>query len=141
LTVAACLIALVLWPVAARAQHSGPIVGWGDQVAVESAEPLELEQNFPNPFNEATIIRFYVPREALGRLEIYDTAGRRVKTLLKCELLGIGHHEVVWDGRSDSGLLVSSGIYYCRLVSSEMIYCSFSEAEKSVQTRKLVLMR
>ena len=90
---------------------------------------LVLEQNRPNPFNPATTISFFVPFEAPVRLVIYDTAGRRVRTLINGEVL-VGSGEVVWDGCSDAGRLVSSGIYYCRL-----------EAGKVAETRKLVLMR
>jgi alpha-tubulin suppressor-like RCC1 family protein len=88
-----------------------------------------LHQNYPNPFNPRTTISFYVPLETPVRLVIWDTAGRKVKTLIDGEMRK-GNSEVIWDGRNNAGRLVSSGIYFCRL-----------EAGRDVLTRKLVLLR
>jgi flagellar hook assembly protein FlgD len=90
---------------------------------------LVLEQNHPNPFNPATTISFFVPSEAPVWLIIYDTVGRRIRTLIEGEVL-VGSGEVIWDGRSDEGRLVSSGIYFCHI-----------EVGKDSESRKLVLMR
>ena len=100
-----------------------------EEVVTVPEAALLLEQNYPNPFNPATTIGFYVPHEAPVILVIYDTAGRRIRTLLDRVMLP-GIHQIIWDGTSDSGQLVSSGIYYCRL-----------EAGKATETRKLVLMK
>ncbi len=94
-----------------------------------------LHQNYPNPFNQNTIIRFYLPdigiQPAEVRLEIYDILGRRVKMLVN-ERRYPGEHEVVWDGNSDSGNTLSSGVYFYRL------YVSGIEFSKP---KKLILMK
>jgi len=76
-----------------------------------------LFQNTPNPFNPNTLIDFVVP--ATGervpvRLQVIDARGRVVRTLLSGELAP-GRQSVVWDGREDSGRVVASGVYACRL--------------------------
>lgn len=103
---------------------------------ITSAEPVgrvspapSIGQAVPNPFNPATTISFYVPSEMPVRMVIYDTAGRKVRTLIE-NTIPAGKGEAVWDGRNDSGRPVASGIYYCRL-----------EACGRVRSRKLVLLR
>jgi hypothetical protein len=68
-----------------------------------------LEQNFPNPFNPSTIIRYRLPGTGFASLKVYDALGREVATLVnKTQQSGV--YEVVFDA---SGL--SSGIYIYRL--------------------------
>lgn len=88
-----------------------------------------LLQNYPNPFNERTIIRFYVPDRMEVRLEIFNILGQRVKTLLE-ERKEEGYHQIGWDGRSQGGERVSSGLYFYRF-----------KAGSYVETRKLVLVK
>ncbi|MBD3179411.1 MAG: T9SS type A sorting domain-containing protein [Candidatus Latescibacteria bacterium] len=92
-------------------------------------KPAELYQNYPNPFNPSTVISFFMPERADVSLKIYDTEGRRVRTLVS-GIRDAGRHSVKWNGSSDSGESVSSGIYFCR----------FRSGRKEI-TRKLVLMR
>lgn len=73
-----------------------------------------LEQNYPNPFNSNTKIEFYLPETSVARIDIYDMLGRKVK-LLADELFPSGLHNINWDGRSDIGETLSSGIYFCHL--------------------------
>ncbi|MEZ4648028.1 MAG: FlgD immunoglobulin-like domain containing protein [Candidatus Eisenbacteria bacterium] len=74
----------------------------------------ELFQNSPNPFNPRTTIRFALSRTGPAELSVFDVAGRRVRTLVQGELEA-GAHDVVWDGRDESGNLLSSGIYWTQL--------------------------
>lgn len=85
-------------------------VEFGDLVA-----PVRLNHCFPNPFNPRTTISLELDRAEPVRLEIFDVAGRRIKTLHDGHL-GTGSHTFSWDGRSDGGNGVSSGSYFCRLV-------------------------
>ena len=78
---------------------------------------LHLWQNFPNPFNQNTVIRFYLDRKQPVHLDIFDLAGRKIRTLLNTAL-DMGPHRVVWSGRNDSGKEVPSGIYFYRLWAS-----------------------
>lgn len=67
----------------------------------------------PNPFSDLTRVSFSLPRDGAVQLGVYDLAGRRVRTLLN-EQVGAGPHEVLWDGRSDDGQKMSSGVYFMR---------------------------
>jgi len=74
-----------------------------------------LEQNFPNPFNPATTIRFTLHASLFTSLKIYNTLGQEVATLVN----GVkqpGKHEVVWDASGQP-----SGIYYYSLKSGNAI--------------------
>jgi hypothetical protein len=73
-----------------------------------------LRQNSPNPFNPRTEIAFGLQEPAHCTLTVYDVSGRRVATLLD-ELRGPGTHRVEWDGRSEDGTEVGSGVYLYRL--------------------------
>jgi hypothetical protein len=77
---------------------------------------LTLLGNTPNPFNPSTTIRFTVPAGPVRdyRLRVYDVRGRLVRTLAAGQIVG-GLHEVLWDGRNESGESVSSGVYLYRL--------------------------
>ena len=66
--------------------------------------------NHPNPFNPSTTIRFGLPEAQNVSIEIYNSLGERVRTLLN-ETKGAGYHDVVWNGKDASGRQVSSGIY------------------------------
>jgi flagellar hook assembly protein FlgD len=48
-------------------------------------------------------------------LQVFDVAGKVVRTLAAGEVLPAGGHEVVWQGRNDQGRSVASGVYLCRL--------------------------
>jgi hypothetical protein len=92
-----------------------------------------LQQNYPNPFNPTTTIHFAMAQPGVIRLEIYDLAGRLVRTLIDNENKVSGQHLVIWDGRDDRGNLVGSGAYFCRLSSN-----GNGSFEK---TKKMILLR
>jgi hypothetical protein len=75
-----------------------------------------LEQNRPNPFRSPTTIRFTLSRPTEATLTIYDVAGRRARILLN-GAVSSGAHSLIWDGADDSGLPLSGGTYFCRLVT------------------------
>lgn len=75
-------------------------------------EQITLAQNFPNPFNPVTTIPFTLPEDIYVRLEVYDTTGRQVQTLVN-EMLSAGFYDIPFQG---SGL--ASGVYLYRLVGS-----------------------
>ncbi len=82
---------------------------------------MVLHQNFPNPFNPVTYIRFYLPQNNLGyqnvRLEIFDLLGKKVRTLLTGKYLP-GSYDLQWNAKDDAGKPVPSGIYIYRLRSN-----------------------
>jgi hypothetical protein len=75
---------------------------------------LQLMQNRPNPFNPSTTIEYALNQAGKVDVDIYDAAGRQVRTLVDGEEAA-GMHHVVWDGRDDEGYEMPSGKYYYRV--------------------------
>lgn len=84
----------------------------------------KLDQNFPNPFNPATNIRFYIPTESDVTLKVYNALGQEVKTLVSGPATP-GEYMVQFDGAE-----FSSGFYYYQLKAG-----SFIETKKMVLTK------
>ena len=76
--------------------------------------------NFPNPFNPATTIRYYLSRNGKVSLNIYNILGQEVRTLLNRHQTA-GEYSIQWDGKNNAGQPVSSGIYIYRIQSGEFI--------------------
>jgi hypothetical protein len=92
---------------------------------------LTMGQNYPNPFNPTTTIRVGVPSDIRGdvTLKIYNVRGQLVKTVLQGRKAP-GWYTFVWDGRNNSGEMVSTGVYFARFDDS-----------RTVLTRKMVLLK
>ncbi|MBN1560810.1 glycoside hydrolase family 9 protein, partial [candidate division KSB1 bacterium] len=89
----------------------------------------QLWQNYPNPFNPETRIRYAVNEPALVSILIYNAVGQRITTLVHARQ-SAGDHRVVWDGRDESGAMVSAGVYLCRMIAGDF-----------TQTSKMILLR
>lgn len=90
-----------------------------------------LEQNFPNPFNPQTTIRYRIATSGPVTLAIYNVSGQLVRTLVNEPQRANGEVRItVWDGRDNRGQRVASGVYLYRMASSGF-----------TQTRKLVLLK
>jgi alpha-amylase len=76
-------------------------------------ENFQLYQNFPNPFNATTTIRYYVPEPSRVELRIYNIRGQFVETLVRAPQ-NRGYHSIVWDAKN-----LSSGIYLCQFVAGD----------------------
>jgi arabinogalactan endo-1,4-beta-galactosidase len=74
----------------------------------------KLFANFPNPFNPETNIRFSIPRRTHILVDIYNTLGQRVRTLVD-ETRNSGTFSVRWDGTDGTGAHLASGIYLLRM--------------------------
>ncbi len=72
---------------------------------------FNLYQNYPNPFNPSTVISYYVPSKTDISLEILNPLGERI-VLLDKGIKEVGRQTVRWNAR------VASGMYYCRLITS-----------------------
>lgn len=70
-----------------------------------------LNQNYPNPFNPSTTISFELPLNKKITAKIYDVLGKEVRVLINNEDFQKGTHNIVWNGRDNSGKQVASGTY------------------------------
>lgn len=73
-----------------------------------------LAQNFPNPFNPTTVISFSLARNEHVSLNVFNTTGQLVKTLINMPL-ETGPHTIQWDGLNNNASTVASGVYFYRL--------------------------
>ena len=89
--------------------------GLQNRAAVEQVERV-LAAAYPNPFNSATILAVNLEQSGHAILTIYDTLGRRVRTLVDASLAK-GQHEILWDGRDEFGRTTASSLYFCRFLS------------------------
>jgi len=83
-----------------------------------------LLQNFPNPFNPATTIKYSIPKEEKVKLTVYNLLGQKITELVN-ETKPAGNYEVVFDGKS-----LSSGVYLYRLQCGNFI-----------NTKKILLLK
>lgn len=89
-----------------------------------------LHTSVPNPFNASTRISFELPSESTVSIDVYDISGRRVRSLAEGDY-SAGIHSKTWDGRTDNGAELPTGIYFYRLSTDS----GFS------QTRRMVLVK
>ncbi len=84
----------------------------------DNSDITQLEKaflkNYPNPFNPSTTISFNLKKDSMVNLVIYNIKGQRVAQLANGSLKS-GIHNVQWNGKSDSGTTVGSGIYFYQL--------------------------
>jgi hypothetical protein len=88
-----------------------------------------LHQNFPNPFNPITTLRYDLPSNALVTLSIYDMLGREVTQLINTTQEA-GYRLVQWDATDMHGKPVSAGVYLYQIRAGEF-----------AQTKKMVLLK
>jgi len=109
------------------------VVGKREFIAQQFAEinlvpaMYELSQNFPNPFNPVTTIRYGLPQAERVSLKIYNLLGEEVATLVNDEHKAPGYHVAIWDGRGKNGNVAASGVYVYRMRAG-----NFSIAKKLV---------
>jgi hypothetical protein len=89
-----------------------------------------LHDNFPNPFNPSTTIRYGIKERGHVSLKIYNVAGQLVRALVDEVLSPDAIQPVTWDGDNDAGQSLATGVYFYKLVTK-----NFS------QTRKAVLLK
>jgi hypothetical protein len=93
--------------------------------------PNYLANCFPNPFNPVTTIAYSIKERGRVKLQVFDAAGRLVRTLVDEAQAPVSHgHTVQWRGENNAGMQVSSGVYFCRLATK-----GFTD------TRKIVLLK
>ena len=101
--------------------------------SVVTAQPrtFSLSQNYPNPFNPSTSIDFSISKRQEGQIDltVYNILGQKVKMIASGNFVD-GTYSVVWNGDSDNGGRVASGVYYYKL-----------STKAGSLTRKLVLLK
>lgn len=105
-------------------------------VKLNAKTKAELMNNYPNPFNPSTAIKFYLPGTEKVTIKIYDVLGKKVKTLFNRQT-DAGYHIVYWNGRNSSGNSVASGVYIYRLSAVP----SKSSGKTFVQTKKMLMLK
>jgi hypothetical protein len=75
-----------------------------------------LLNNYPNPFNPETVIRFTLKESAPTRISVFNIKGQLVNTLVN-GVLPAGMHQIVWNGKDNYNRNVASGMYFYRLES------------------------
>jgi flagellar hook capping protein FlgD/ASPM-SPD-2-Hydin domain-containing protein len=93
--------------------------------------PVEfaLNQNFPNPFNPSTTIKYALKQNVDVKLTIYNILGQEIRTLISGSMTA-GYKEVVWNGLDNNNAQVSTGVYFYRI-----------EAGDFVKSRKMIYMK
>lgn len=95
-----------------------------DKQELEPPKNFGLSQNFPNPFNNQTNIEFQLSSRSSIKLEIFNILGQKVKTLIN-EDKSPGYYTIQWNGNSDLGDSMNSGIYFIKFSSDK-----FSDIKK-----------
>ena len=90
---------------------------------------FRLYQNFPNPFNPSTKIRYDLPVQRYVNLSIYNLLGQKVKTLVD-EVQEAGRYSVFWDGTNEQGERMPSGVYFYTFDTGIIVH-----------TKKMILVR
>jgi hypothetical protein len=90
---------------------------------------FRLYNNYPNPFNPSTNLKFDLPKAGVVKLYIYNVLGQKVATLYDGNLKA-GQHVMTWNGQDVNGGLVATGVYFYRL-----------ETENHIAVRKMVMLK
>jgi len=118
-----------------RFELARDVFDWMDNIVNANITPAEtpkstkLAQNFPNPFNPSTAIKFDLKEKGFVSLKVYNVAGQLVRTLVSGER-DANAYTVTWDGKNDRGGAVASGIYFYKM-----------ETKDFSQTKKMVMLR
>jgi PKD repeat protein len=89
--------------------HATAMIGIGNNET--TVNDYKLEQNFPNPFNPTTNIKYSIAKSGFVTLKVYDVMGREVAALVNARM-NAGNYETVFDGSK-----LTSGVYFYKLVS------------------------
>ena len=95
------------------------IAGKGMVNNQDTPSAFALHEVYPNPFNPTTNISFDLPESANLRLAIYDVSGKLIKSFADGEMWAGGSYSVIWNGDDDNGNVVSSGTYFCKMVTEQ----------------------
>ncbi|MED5317018.1 MAG: FlgD immunoglobulin-like domain containing protein, partial [Candidatus Neomarinimicrobiota bacterium] len=100
-----------------------------DMRFVPTPEEFALHQNFPNPFNPVTRIKYDLKEKSEVSVIIYDVTGREVKQLINASQEA-GYHSMLWNGRNSQGQNAGAGVYFYMI-----------QANDFRQVRKMLLLK
>ena len=95
------------------------VEGPNDLAAVEGERPASVLSHtlsaYPNPFNPEATVSFSLAKATVTTVNVMDSRGRHVKTLLSGAALAAGPYTIRWDGHDDAGHTLGSGVYLVRV--------------------------
>jgi flagellar hook assembly protein FlgD len=97
---------------------------------VDGGARNELSHAYPNPFNPMTRIAYSTKETGPVTIEVYNVAGKVVRTLLDTELEAGARGFVIWDGTSEGGEKCASGVYFYRIAAP-----GFTESHKMIMLK------
>jgi hypothetical protein len=106
-----------------------------DLTAVDVDDPAQIPpsafqmRNYPNPFNPETTISYTLPSAGLVTLQIYNSRGQMIRSLIQ-EEHPAGEHALIWNGKDNFGNSVASGLYLCRIACNG-----------TYETKKMLLLK
>lgn len=109
-----------------------------EQLNATSRRGVALAQNTPNPFNPSTSISYDLPSPSSVSLKVYNAHGQVVAAIVDGAVQEAGAHSARWNGRTSSGSLAASGMYFFRLTAHPV---GDADAAPSVRVRQAVLLR
>jgi len=95
----------------------------------QSIKDFELFDNYPNPFNAQTVIKYQLPQPGHAKLVVYNLLGQQINTLID-KNHDAGHFNLIWNGKDNLGQAVPSGVYFYKI-----------QAEGFTKTKKMLLLQ
>ena len=81
---------------------------------------FNLYQNFPNPFNSSTSIKYEIFKSGLVKIVIINSKGEEVRSIIN-KYHHVGEYSIQWDGTDSQGINMASGIYFYKIISDGRI--------------------
>jgi len=101
----------------------------------QNMKEFSLKPNYPNPFNPSTNIAYDIPKNSTVDVSIFNVLGQKIATLVTGQVAA-GAHTAVWNGTTQNGVPVTSGVYFARMTAR-----ADATGEVFTALRKLMLMK
>ena len=103
-------------------------VGFNEKQFNAVIKNFYLLKNYPNPFQSSTTISYTLPSEGTVEISVIDLFGKIVQTIPSGHQLP-GEHFITWEGKTDNGQKVQTGIYFCKV-----------RFNNQIQTNKMIII-
>jgi hypothetical protein len=104
----------------------------------EVPKQFVLQQNYPNPFNPSTTIEFYLTRPSIVSMQLYNTLGQDVATLLERQALDDGWNQYTL---SADAFRLASGVYFYRIVVETIPDNDNPTAQRVTMVKKMLYLK